>query len=655
MDVQQIDNILSNDDKEIVQFSDAQWLYLQDNNNNQYNNFIQFITTQLKQQFIDYYNAFFWIPMRLEFANAAAQIYNLRPPAAAFRESVLSLITNLIISTDQGQTIVNDVNTQFINNLRLKIENNFDWVHCEGSELDFGYDQFTMLPSTTTTTNLQQTGYQVGPSFLAPTGQALGAINSAPITNDFNEFGNNQLGTFTVTVGTNAYTQFNGVNFIAAGQVSVTFPDGRIGSIPYTSSTTLTSFGGIVLADYTVAGTYNLQATGTTSVLNNPAAGEIFTVPVVITTGAWVSIGGVTQTNTNGTYNVIAANGQIGARNPNFNKGFLDRVTIFQNSSAYQYIAGGSVVPSGNTNTNGTHVYWTVAKIPLKLLHDFFLQLNLPIINIGFNFQLYLAQTNGANPSVVYPPIETGLNVGLQTGGLDATPRPSIYYGQSLSGGGGCRLYYRSVKFSPADTARMAQKLTTGFTKSIKFTSCDWLYPSSNIISATGSPQVQQQLTQSTVHPQRVWALGYPNNVNLNGSPVTGQGSFLQSIAYSTGVIPGFFTQVNINVNNIPYFRQNFQTATDLWNQVKEQFNPDTGSMLRYIDWLNYARYICLDLTRIADRLQSPTEPVSLTFVGTRSDGLLFSLEMIYLVERQNQITFRFSSSDVAIVVGNLD
>jgi hypothetical protein len=35
MDVEQINNILTNSDKEVVQFSNAQILYLQDNNNNQ--------------------------------------------------------------------------------------------------------------------------------------------------------------------------------------------------------------------------------------------------------------------------------------------------------------------------------------------------------------------------------------------------------------------------------------------------------------------------------------------------------------------------------------------------------------------------------------------------------------------------------------------
>jgi hypothetical protein len=52
MDIEQIDNIFSTADKQDVQYSDAQWLYLQDNNNAQYSNYVQFITTTLKQQFM---------------------------------------------------------------------------------------------------------------------------------------------------------------------------------------------------------------------------------------------------------------------------------------------------------------------------------------------------------------------------------------------------------------------------------------------------------------------------------------------------------------------------------------------------------------------------------------------------------------------------
>jgi hypothetical protein len=46
---------------------------------------------------------------------------------------------------------------------------------------------------------------------------------------------------------------------------------------------------------------------------------------------------------------------------------------------------------------------------------------------------------------------------------------------------------------------------------------------------------------------------------------------------------------------------------------------------------------VCFDLTRIADRLQSPTEPVSLSFQANRVDGLPGQLQLYFLIERLNQ------------------
>lgn len=676
MDVQLIDGIFTNSDKQDVEFADAQWLYLFDNNNNQYSNYVQWQTTTLKNQFIDYYNAFLWIPIRIEILNTTATPagFTPRPPVVAMRESVLSMFGSITIATDQGQTIVNDVNTMMINNTRLVIENNFDWVHCEGSELDFGYDQFVMMPSQTAATNVGLvSNVQQSPSFAAAQGIEPGNINSAPYTNDTNEFGNSLLGSFSMTVASNIIAAFNGVaNAIAApltNQVAVTFPDGRVGYFQIVTAITtgaLLSFGGVTLANYagltgsaSPGTTYTTQAIGVAWNPNQPLVSETITTPVTVTvvtagppnTVTFASIGGINAT-INAT-SLVPVNGQIGGRNPNFNKGFYDRVTIFQNSAYYQYVPAGTAMPSGNANPNGGHVYFYVVKAPLKLLHDFWMQLKFPIVNVGFNMQYYFAQTQGTNPNISYPPIEIGANSAIYSGGLDTTGSPSVFYGVTPGGGTGCRLYYRACKFQPADTARMAQLLTTGFTKSFKFMSTDWIVPAVNIIG-TGSAQVQQQIEQSVVHPLRVWVLTYANNLNINASPAAGQGSFIRSNVYSSGIQCGSFTNTNILVNNVPYWRQNFQTTTDMWNQIKEQF-PGKGSMLRYIDWLNCHRVQVFDLTRIADRLQSPTEPVSLIWTGVRNDGLPYNLEMFFLVERMNQATMRFSSSDVAIVIGNLD
>lgn len=71
--------------------------------------------------------------------------------------------------------------------------------------------------------------------------------------------------------------------------------------------------------------------------------------------------------------------------------------------------------------------------------------------------------------------------------------------------------------------------------------------------------------------------------------------------------------------------------------------------MINYVDFSTYKRTLCFDLTRISDRLQSPTEPVNLTFQANRADVGPNNVQLYFLTERLNQVTFRFSSSDVAI------
>ena len=326
MDVEQIDNILGGGKAEEVQYSDAQWLYLLDNNNQQYTSQINWVTTPLKTQFIDFYNSYLWIPTRIEVANAAAPptvisnpgynggsssgVWLSTPPLICARESSLSLISNVTITTDQGQTWTTDVNTQFINNLRLKIERTKDWMWTTGTELDYGYDEFTNLPSSTplattgplgpaTTTG----GYQSGANYQAPLGLEPGNIYNAPLTNDANEFGNNQLGTFVATSTSGGVLMGGSINGVSISggssavnyTVPITMPDGRIALFPVIlgGSQSSLSIGGIQIyinssltsGNYVGLpnGTYTFQAKGTSNVLNQGNAPEDVYIPIQIT------------------------------------------------------------------------------------------------------------------------------------------------------------------------------------------------------------------------------------------------------------------------------------------------------------------------------------------------------------------------------------
>lgn len=673
-------------------------------------------------------------------------ISNTQPPNIGFKHSVLSLLQNVLVATDQGQALVNDIYTQFINMIRLEVENNIGWLWSEGSQLGMGYDTVNPLPSWTTTQypNINNAmGSQSGTAYEAMQGIMYKNCNGSPITNDLNEFGPVKKGVFTIstlawTIATDSFvpivggpafpaeaftgfgiTSINGTavtqatvsgatanNFYGAGSIPVYFPDGETALVPYTTwahaantQTYVTSINGTPLFSLATGGAVDTAASfPLNNYVGDPSSrvsiGQIPFQTTVLGSPTMQVLTTLTTLNINGAGAVAITNGavfvgaQTGARNPCHNKGFLDRVTVFQAAANYQFLAAPTATTGGQTNTLGYHIFGYTAIIPLRLIHDFFYQLDVTIINLGFNMQFFLAQPNGPQGAAAtqYPPFMTSNNAQLinsnQTfaavtgppplgpGGpdnfqfYDTTPNPVIYYGASIgTAGSGCRLYYRSVKFSPADNEIMAKKLTEGYTKTISYISTNYIIrPSGVAVPATTLAQVQDSLGQSVVHPLRAWELGYPNNSNLSASMfsvgnTTGTlvGQFISSSFYAPGVVLAFYTNVNILLNSVPYFRQNFQNPEDLWEQLKEQFNPDTGSMIRYSDWRNYKRIICLDLTRIADRLQSPTEPVSLQFQANRNDNLPTSMDTYYLLERKDMVTMRFAASDVTIVAGNLD
>src|ERR1700722_12928125 len=339
-----------------------------------------------------------------------------------------------------------------INNVRLEIENDFGWLWSEAQDLDYGLDGNSALPNQGPNVSYAKLN---GPSFAAFQGAEPGAINAAPITNDPNEFGNNTLGTFTfsataftaatpITVNS-AITNFDGVALTgtdANGYFAVTFSDGRIAYFPYTTGAggVVATIGGVPVSTGVTTGlapwaplgliagaTWVTQAVGWTNVLDQTLPSEEATIPLTFTvsvastggaagTSALTAIGGVSLA-TNAVNAVGTSYGQIAGRNPNFNKGFLDRVTILQNASVYNFLAPNTPSTVSNVSyPNGGHQFFYEAILPCKLIHDFLMQLNFPMINVGFNFTLFMNQGNGVNPQITFPPLQTSFNTGLITG-----------------------------------------------------------------------------------------------------------------------------------------------------------------------------------------------------------------------------------------------
>lgn len=245
---------------------------------------------------------------------------------------------------------------------------------------------------------------------------------------------------------------------------------------------------------------------------------------------------------------------------------------------------------------------------------------------------------------------------------------PIIQYANTGSNSG-CRLWYKSVKYAPEDMARVADMFAKGYTRSVKFISTDYV-PWSGLASIapagsnTSGGAMNQTLTTSVVQPLRVWALLYPvfagTAVGTSGTTQNIQSAnALQRSDYSWGTIPGFLQDVQIQVNNLPYFRnvinQGGNYPQDWYERIKEQVPAGWGASFSYLDYIHTWCAHCIDVSRLSDRLQSPTQSVSLQITSNRADQGPWNVVPTFLIERQNQATFRFSSSDVSLVVGNIE
>ena len=402
----------------------------------------------------------------------------------AFRESVLSLFANITIATDQGQVLVNDINTMFINNLRLCVEHNFDWMDCEGALLQFSYDRYQIQPNRfSQVLGFNNGAYPWNPNsseyitygYQAPQGTLMDALNFSPITNDPNTFGQYNLAsssTVTITAGVitavaRNYPHANPVTDttnLLAGTVSgdtygayipLYTPNGQTAYLHMTYTSTgsgvsaILEIGGVNLQTGVTTGILSSSAgtsfpsygSGLSSLLTTsatqllyleafatvsafptaipnlgsisgvPAAtpvplsnfGGTCIVPIIVyvvggTSVTLVQVGGLNlytgYSNTSvgtavssGTGNILG-NLLVGSESMQANIGFKQRVTHFQSQSVYQYTTSTPL-----QNNTAAHMYSFNAQVPLKMIHDLFMQLDIPIINVG---QSILQQTHHA-------------------------------------------------------------------------------------------------------------------------------------------------------------------------------------------------------------------------------------------------------------------
>jgi hypothetical protein len=168
-----IAGLLSGDDIDELKFSDSQLEYVTDTNNGSYSSQISWDLLQITSKWTQMREAFITIPIALSAAAFSAT------PVVAFKNSVLSIIRGLTV-TFGTRTILNEIDTQFITNLRLLLEQNIDWATSNREHLMFSKDYVNpaVLSTLTTSANISN------PKTALYTAAVSGTVNSLnPVAN----------------------------------------------------------------------------------------------------------------------------------------------------------------------------------------------------------------------------------------------------------------------------------------------------------------------------------------------------------------------------------------------------------------------------------------------------------------------------------------
>jgi hypothetical protein len=156
-----------------------------------------------------------------------------------------------------------------------------------------------------------------------------------------------------------------------------------------------------------------------------------------------------------------------------------------------------------------------------------------------------------------------------------------------------------------------------------------------------GNIPVQKLISASTVHPLRLWAL-FPTAGNIRGSA---QGNTLSTYV-------GRLTNAQVRINNTNYYDQPLQTDKQFYDVLKSQMvtTPLHEGLIDFNDFLSTYHVHCFDLSRVADRLRSPNESVSLELDATRYDTN--TCDNFYIVERLQRISLNLSANETNVTVG---
>jgi len=311
--------------------------------------------------------------------------------------------------------------------------------------------------------------------------------------------------------------------------------------------------------------------------------------------------------------------GIVNPTNATTNTGFASKIQFFKQQATFA--TGGA--PANN--------FGFVVSIPLRYLHDIFESgLNFPMLNSVWELNIGLQAYNNTTLSPMVTDSSL-LNPPVITVGSATVPGSGLVLNQ-------CRLYYKSIKFSPEINKQIYEKLARGWQKKINFRVCDTYVPTLGTDINQTSGTINRQLNPACVNPTRVFLLAPATNTltTAGGSSNSGLANYL-----------GSFGSASILVDNQSYYNNQLNTSEDWYNILKEQM-PSSGGLISFADFNAAYHIMCYDISRLKGRSVNPQAAVSIQVNATRTDST--ACDYYYLIERADSCVLNMSTGDVQVV-----
>lgn len=266
--------------------------------------------------------------------------------------------------------------------------------------------------------------------------------------------------------------------------------------------------------------------------------------------------------------------------------------------------------------------------IPLKYIHEFFAQLDYPLL--GGNFRIEITMNTALRSLVSY----------TSTSDLTAlTPTMKITSITDTNAGTRTRLYCNTVTLPAEVLSQELKELQSGKTRVFKFRD-----PIVYKHTALATTAVSDVITQSVVKPVRAFILGFDADRTLAGDAI---GMVNPNIRFSS---------LNLKVNGMPLFKQPMNTLPQMWKEFQRACAQKDNtvskvehSYINYDDFENQYRINAIDLSGVKKLLSSETTPCFLEIDGTRTEAT--SCDLLCYVDREMVCTLKLNGKQMDILV----